>query len=42
MGLAIARDVIVAHGGELRVESAPGEGAEFTLSLSAAKGEPAP
>jgi len=42
MGLAIAREVIVAHGGELRVESAPGEGAEFTLSLSAAKGEPAP
>jgi two-component system sensor histidine kinase KdpD len=42
MGLAIARDVIVAHGGELRVESAPGEGAEFTLSLTAAKGEPPP
>ncbi|OFW29331.1 MAG: hypothetical protein A3J28_00935 [Acidobacteria bacterium RIFCSPLOWO2_12_FULL_60_22] len=29
MGLAIAQEIIQAHGGELRVESSPGQGAEF-------------
>jgi two-component system sensor histidine kinase KdpD len=37
MGLAIVREVATAHGGVIRVESAPGEGAEFTLTLPLAK-----
>jgi two-component system sensor histidine kinase BaeS len=33
LGLSIARDLVTAHGGELRVESTPGEGSRFTLWL---------
>ena len=33
MGLYIARQIAQAHGGQLRVHSRPGEGAEFVLSL---------
>lgn len=33
MGLAIVREVVHAHGGHIRVESAPGQGAEFVFSL---------
>jgi signal transduction histidine kinase len=33
LGLAIARAIAEAHGGTLDVESAPGEGATFTLRL---------
>jgi signal transduction histidine kinase len=33
LGLWIARSMVAAHGGELQVESAPGEGATFTVSL---------
>jgi PAS domain S-box-containing protein len=33
LGLWIAKSMVTAHGGELRVESAPGEGATFTVSL---------
>ena len=33
LGLAIARAVAQAHGGALAVESAPGEGARFTMTL---------
>ena len=33
MGLAIARDIIEAHGGRIWVESAPGKGARFSLTL---------
>jgi two-component system sensor histidine kinase FlrB len=33
LGLAIVRSVVAAHGGEVRVESAPGRGAAFTVSL---------
>lgn len=31
LGLAIARDILRAHGGDIRLESSPGEGAEFSL-----------
>ncbi len=33
LGLAIARDIIRAHGGTLSVDSAPGGGARFTVRL---------
>ena len=33
MGLAITRDIVLAHGGQIRVESVPGEGAEFSITL---------
>jgi signal transduction histidine kinase len=35
LGLAIVEQVIEAHGGEVRFESAPGKGTTFTLSLPA-------
>jgi two-component system sensor histidine kinase KdpD len=38
MGLAIAREIVRAHGGELRVESKPGQGAQFLFTLPLAKG----
>ena len=39
MGLSIARDIVLAHGGQIRVESAPGEGAEFLVSIPIAMEE---
>jgi two-component system OmpR family sensor kinase/two-component system sensor histidine kinase BaeS len=36
LGLAIARQLIQAHGGQIEVESQPGRGARFTLKLPAA------
>jgi two-component system, OmpR family, sensor histidine kinase BaeS len=33
LGLSIARDLVVAHGGQLRVESRPGEGSRFIILL---------
>ncbi len=33
VALGIARDLIVAHGGRLDVDSTPGQGSCFTLSL---------
>ncbi len=41
LGLAIARDIVVAHGGSLEVVSRQGEGSTFTVLLPPlAKGEP--
>ncbi len=41
LGLALVRAVASAHGGQVQVRSAPGEGSEFELVLpSAADGEP--
>jgi signal transduction histidine kinase len=33
LGLAIVRDIVQAHGGRIRLESAPGQGTLFTLEL---------
>ncbi len=33
LGLAIARGIIEAHGGKIRVESEPGKGAKFTFTI---------
>jgi signal transduction histidine kinase len=33
LGLSLSYDIITAHGGEIRVESKEGEGAEFTVQL---------
>ena len=37
MGLAIARDIVKAHGGDIRVESAPSRGSEFSFTLPVAE-----
>jgi len=36
VGLAVVRDIVAAHHGEVKVESAPGEGSTFTILLPAA------
>jgi hypothetical protein len=36
LGLAISHDIVRHHGGELAVESEPGQGARFTLTLPSA------
>jgi two-component system sensor histidine kinase KdpD len=38
MGLAITREIVLAHGGTIRLESAPGEGVEVVLALPVSKG----
>jgi signal transduction histidine kinase len=38
IGLALVREVAQAHGGDISVESTPGQGATFTLTLPAAVG----
>ena len=35
LGLGIARDILVAHGGEIKVESSPGTGSSFVLQIPA-------
>ncbi|MGI9124604.1 MAG: sensor histidine kinase [Mycobacterium sp.] len=36
IGLALVREIVQAHGGDIRVSSTPGRGATFTLTLPAA------
>ena len=36
LGLAVARSIVEQHGGEITVESTPGKGTEFVISLPAA------
>jgi signal transduction histidine kinase len=38
LGLAISRGIILAHGGQIWVESVPGQGATFTFELPVARG----
>ena len=33
LGLSLAYDIVKAHGGELKVETKEGEGAEFIIKL---------
>ena len=40
IGLAIARDIVMAHGGFVGVESAPGLGTEFSIRLPLKEKEP--
>ncbi|HZR01143.1 MAG TPA: ATP-binding protein, partial [Chloroflexota bacterium] len=40
LGLAIVRQIAEAHGGRVRLASAPGEGSEFTVELPLAAPEP--
>ena len=37
LGLAIAKQLVVAHGGSISVESAPGQGTTFTFTVSVAQ-----
>jgi two-component system, NtrC family, sensor histidine kinase KinB len=39
LGLSIAREIAIAHGGRISVRSAPGKGATFYLELKAIDGE---
>ncbi|MBT6434390.1 MAG: response regulator, partial [Deltaproteobacteria bacterium] len=40
LGLAVSRELVVAHGGELQVDSALGMGTTMSFSLPVAEGEP--
>ena len=33
LGLALCKEIVLLHGGTIAVESAPGQGARFTISL---------
>ena len=39
LGLSLVRHIVQAHGGEVRVDSAPGEGSKFTIALPIKPGE---
>jgi NtrC-family two-component system sensor histidine kinase KinB len=39
MGLAIAREIVRAQGGDIWVKSSPGQGSEFSFSLPIAAKE---
>jgi signal transduction histidine kinase len=39
LGLPIARDLVQAHNGELKVQSAPGQGSQFTIRLPLEHGD---
>ncbi len=36
LGLAVCRQIVLAHGGEVRLDTAPGEGTTFTIYLPGA------
>jgi signal transduction histidine kinase len=42
IGLAMVQHIIQAHGGKVRLESAPGAGSTFTIVLPASRNNPAP
>jgi signal transduction histidine kinase len=42
LGLSMCRDILEAHRGKIRVESAPGKGTAFTFRLPSARPTPAP
>ena len=42
IGLALVREIVTAHGGEIRVSSVLGQGATFVVSLPAAPGDGVP
>lgn len=39
MGLAIAREILRAHGGDIRLKSGPGQGSKFSISVPASEQE---
>ena len=38
LGLAVSREILQAHGGNLRLEDTPGGGATFVLDLPTSRG----
>ena len=40
LGLSIAREIVVAHGGRIGVRSRPGQGSEFYFVLAGAEEKP--